>query len=224
MSFEDALLPYIAIAYEKQLFLASILGDDHRFDFNMNAGTMTFNNKDAYSIQILGTEAHDAQTWLWGWANAASGIPEKLLQSGMQLKAYGEEHSMDALTRAEIPLDAAHNGHAFSLFASGILKVPAYYSAGYDGGALYVLIDDPTFPTDERDPMQRIATTFPQLIAGMTLANQYLAFKGYLRAHNIAIQSESESEIVAKATNGQTLTAEFDEHHRLTNLSGKFHN
>ncbi|NJK81384.1 MAG: hypothetical protein HC914_16455 [Chloroflexaceae bacterium] len=45
----------------------------------MIKGVLPFGTDMAFQVQILGTAAEQPGTWLWGWANAASGIPDPLL-------------------------------------------------------------------------------------------------------------------------------------------------
>ncbi len=224
MDLMDALLPVIAIAFEKQLHLAEIVGD-RSWSFSMDSGELGFDNDFAFRVQLLGTEADAGQTWLWAWANTASGIPVELLDSANQMRAYGHQTQIQALTETEVPLNNLHNGHMFSLLASGLLESSGgYYRGPYPGGALFMLIDDPDFPADQRDPVQRIVMTFPQLISAITLPSHLEAFLGYLQGHQLMIEQETDSQIVrAQSSSGQIITAEFDASDRLISLNASLH-
>lgn len=221
MDFEKAVMKYMGIAFERQNFLYRILGDDHTYNFSMDTGNITFNDELAFSAQVLGTESHYDQTWLWGWANEASQIPDDLLVAANKMKKYGQHYQIDSLTQRKFELNETQNGHYIAMLASGISQANAYYKIDYEGGSLYVLIDDPQFPVDVRDSLQRIALTFPQLIGSVQVSNHKFAFKGHVHAHSLPIQSETDHQIIVKGNHNQTLTAEFDEHKRLTNLTGK---
>ena len=224
MNLMDALLPVIAIAFEKQLHLADIVGN-RSWSFSMDSGEVRFDNDFAFKVQLLGTEADAGQTWLWAWANSASGIPLELLDSAHQMRAYGHQTQIRALTETEVPLDNLHNGHMFSMLASGLLESSGgYYRGPYPGGALFMLIDDRDFPTDLRDPVQRIGVTFPQLISAIALPSHLEAFLGYLQAHQLTVEHEAESQIVqAQSGNGQVIRAEFDASDRLMSLNASLH-
>lgn len=221
MDFITAVVPHMGIAFERQNFLLDTIGEDHDFTFAMDTGKIVFNKKLSFSAQILGTESHYDQSWLWGWANEASGIPPNLLQAGNKLKSYGQKHQIDALMHAEFYLDEFHNGHFIGMMSSGLFKANAYYTIPYEGGALYVLIKDSSFPADRCDPLQRIALTFPQLIGNLTVPDHQQAFKYYVKAHNLTISSETDTKIIVAGSNNQQLMAQFDDRSRFTGLKGK---
>lgn len=221
MELQDLVVPYLGIALERQLYLASLLSENPYAFFDMTTGKVTIDDKFSVDVQILGTESYTDQSWLWGWANDVSNIPDNLLLRAKQLKQYGEQRQINALVQPGLTLDETHNGHYIGMLGSGLLNTNAYYSIGYDGGALYVLIDDENFPTDERDPLQRIGLTFPQLIGGMPVPDHRLAFKGYAEAHHLPILSETATQIQLLGSNNQTLIAQFDTLNRLTQLNAQ---
>ncbi len=217
----DALLPVVAVAFEKQLHLADVVGN-RPWNFSMDTGRLDFGHEYSFNVQLLGTEGDAAGTWLWAWANEASGIPAPLLRSANQLRQYGEHNRVDDLVNAEIPLDETHNGHYFSLLASGLLNANGYYRGPYQGGALFMLIEDSQFPADTRDPVQRVVFTFPQLINGITVPDHRRAFVAYAEARLPVVEDDPSSNIVkAQAANGQTIEAEFDDNNYLLKLDGK---
>ena len=223
MKFIDALLPNVAMAFEKQLFMSDVIGPDHQFMVDISAGRIDFGNDLVFAVQLVGTESDVSKTWLWAWANDASQLPASVLMGVEQLRDYGSEQDIAALTRAELPIDSYHNGHYFSLFASAYLLADAYYRVPYESGALFLLVDDDRFPQDDRDPMQRITTTFPQVISALNLPSHRAAFLGYLKAHGITTDTDSAREIRAHSSNGQTLTASFDDRGRLADLNASLH-
>ena len=224
MDFREAVLPHLRIAFERQNYLFNLLGEDHQFTFSMDTGKITFNNRLSFKAQILGTESHYDESWLWGWANDASNIPPPLLQAGNKIKDDGQKYQIDLLIQSQFNLDEFHNGHLIGMFSSGLFRANAYYSIPYEGGALFVLIKDTTFPANSTDPLQNIAMTFPQLISNLTVHNHRLAFEYYAKAHDISISSQSAETITLQGKHNQTLTAQFDSSNRLTGLQGKLNN
>ena len=65
---------YAASTLDKQRTLMDLIGEKHRWDFDMKSGEIAFNGKHKFPVQIIGTESHQSNTWLWAWANAESGI------------------------------------------------------------------------------------------------------------------------------------------------------
>ena len=146
--FHDMFTQYVMSSLDKQLRLADKLGEGS-WSSDLRKGTITFEDVGSYEVQILGTEADGSETWLWGWANTASNLPDSLLQVCEKLRQYGEQHSITQLTIAKQPLDDV-NGHVVGMIASGFAKSQAYYRCPYDGGALFVLITDPTLNPNSR--------------------------------------------------------------------------
>jgi hypothetical protein len=126
---------HVAASFDKQLHLADFVGvlDWH---FDVATGLLSFGEAYHWQAQILGTETHDNQTWLWAWANQASNIPPQLLGAALAMRLLGEHHHTPELTEAQLSLGGV-NGHFLALLASGICRANAYYRAPYDGGAAF---------------------------------------------------------------------------------------
>ena len=93
---------YLATSFDKQLYLAELVeGLDWHLD--LATGILSFGDRYAWRVQLLGTEAEETHTWLWAWANEASNIPPSLLQSASQMKALGEEHHIAEIHDAHVP-------------------------------------------------------------------------------------------------------------------------
>lgn len=203
MNFDQLFLQHVAASYDKQMALGDLIGDSN-WQFNMDAQTLSFGSKFHFKIQVLGTESSYSNTWLWGWANEASGIPPAMLRAGEALRALGAQEQISELTQPEIPLTEQVNGHTLSLIASGVCNGQAYYRGPYEGGAIYMLIRDENFPKQKVKPAIRISTQFPQLISNMPISNHRLAFAHYARFYG------------AKVTkNGDAITAHFDANNRI---------
>ncbi len=208
-------LPHVIEAFDRQLHLADLVGQlDWRFD--MASGRLSFGNRFVWRAQVLGTESDSTGTWLWSWANAASDIPDNLLQASLSMKAFGEQHEIPELTAPEVPLDAI-DGHSLALIVSGICRANAYYRGPYDGGAVFLLIQDDSFPCNTEPPLARIATVFPQAISALEIPNHRLAFLSYLASYDILGRSDGKN-VVVEEDSKANLTATFDEQDRLIKL------
>lgn len=127
-----------------QLHMAELVGlSDWHID--LATGMFSIGNQYQWHTQLLGLESEAIGDWLWAWANAESNIPTHLLVASLALKAYGEQHGIPELTTPQLSLDQI-DGHTLALLATGICETNAYYRCPYDGGALYVLIMDESFP------------------------------------------------------------------------------
>lgn len=206
---------HVAASFDKQLHLADLVGKlDWRF--GLNTGLLSFGDRFQWQAHLLGTEAHDSQTWLWAWANQASNIPPQLHGDALTLRLLGEHHQTPELAEPQLPLGKV-NGHFFALLASGICEANAYFRAPYDGGAAFLLIKDHAFPKNTDSPLNRIVTVFPQAITAIEIEDHKLALAGYLAYYGLDGQAEGDALIVREGDEA-ILTATFDGQRRLTKL------
>jgi len=79
------------------------LGKIDRWDFSQDTGEMVFSLPDGMKAvcpaQIIGTYNSEDHTWMWAWANPS--INEKLRVDALKVRKYGEEHSIDRLTKSK---------------------------------------------------------------------------------------------------------------------------
>ena len=202
-------------SFGKELHLAELVSHSN-WHFNMASGLLSFGGEYDWRVQILGTEADNSQTWLWAWANEASGIPISLLGSALTLRMLGEANGIPELAESEVPLGEV-NGHILAMIASGVCRADAYYRCPYEGGAAFLLIKDENFPRCTEHPLARIASVFPQAISSLDISDHRLAFLGYLEYYGLVFEEEG-NRIVVEEEGEQVLTAAFDELNRLTNL------
>jgi hypothetical protein len=104
---------------------------------------------------------------------------------------FGEQLQIRELTEPEVRLYVA-DGHTLSMIASGVCRADAYFRCPYEGGALFVLIQDENFPRCTEPPLQRIATIFPQAISSLNIPNHRPAFSGYLDDHGLAYERDQD--------------------------------
>jgi hypothetical protein len=200
----------------KQLHLSSLVGTlPWRFD--VPTGTLSFGNDLHWHAQILGTESHETNTWLWAWANTGSNLPPALIQASLQMKWLSQEQNVPELTQPQLPLSQVINGHVLAMIASGICDADAYYRGPYEGGAAFLLIKDEKFPRSKEPPLARLAHVFPQAISAFVIPDHRLALTSYLDQHGIDYTSEGRT-IVVKEGKNPVLTARFDEQNRVAKL------
>ena len=141
----------------------------------------------------------------------------KMLAMAAALKKYGAEKGVPELTQAEIPLGEVQ-GHLLSMVACGACKAKAYYRGPYAGGAVFLLITDPDFPTWTGNALARILFTFPQVFSTFP-ARHRRAFSAYVRYYGLKEMQQGGRVEVGNAQ-GQALYAAFDAQERLTELKG----
>ena len=77
-------------ALARQLALGDYLGA-HEWEVNTQTGRVDFGKKRVHPIQILGSENQRDGTWMWAWANTASGLPEPVVELSTRLRDHGAE-------------------------------------------------------------------------------------------------------------------------------------
>lgn len=221
-SIDEMILRYGALAWEKQLFLQDLLGENPpNWAFNMDDGTLGFGDLYQFKIQLLGTESEATGTWLWAWANDASQIPADILKESLRLRDHEAVADISIFQHADaFSLNDQSSGHRLTMIASGLLGANAYYRGPYDGGALYMLIFDPNYPADTRKPTQRVAFAFPQFIQNVQVFDHKAAFQHYAEASGLTVEStEGEQNLIATGADGDSVRATFDVQKRMTQLT-----
>ncbi len=230
MDIQTLFLQHGAAAWEKQMYLGQLLGDNPPgWSLDMAQGQLAFGEMFTFDVQVLGTVSEQTQTWLWAWANVDSQIPARLLDDAKRVKAVGEQHNLSLLTRNDV-IDVEDNqidGHRLAMIASGICEAQAYYRAPYAGGALFMLIQDNDYPADTRHPIARISAAFPQFIQHVQVFDHEAAFRHYLTWHDLTYQTTSDDEITtirAEHSDGTHILAQFDDRQRLSRLQTSLKN
>jgi hypothetical protein len=219
MELNPLFLQHVAASYDKQMALGDLIGGSD-WQFDMGTQSLTFGAKIRFKIQVIGTESTHSHTWLWAWANEASGIPAPMLRVSEAIRAFGQKNGVREFTQPSFGLSDQANGHILSMIASGLCNGDAYYRGPYDGGALFMLIRDDRYPHQTINPANRVSTLFPQLIATMPVSNHRQAFLHYLEFY-LAKISESGMTITGEFSNKQVVEARFLPDNRLESIKTK---
>jgi hypothetical protein len=213
---DELLEQYGAYGLEKQQALAEFLGH-HNWSVDLAAGTVDFEERRVFPIQVIGTESSAEGTWLWAWANTASNIPFPLLSSARMLRAYGERHGVREFVEPELRAQAI-DAHVVGLVAAGVADADAYYLGHYPGGAVLFLVSAPQLRALLTPSVLRMTTVFTTFISTWTVRNQLRAFAAYAEAKGCHTERrDSVVECVDRA--GQRLSGEFDARGLLVRLS-----
>lgn len=208
---------HAAATFDKQLFLNDIVGELD-WEFSMDTGVLGFGGTHRWHAQVLGTQSEQSDTWMWGWANEESTIPDNLLACANSLRKLGDDKGISEMTEARLPADEL-DGHFWAILATGLYKANAYYRGPYEGGAIYLLIKDTQYVQQVDNPLVRLATVFPQAISTYAISNHKHALTGHAEFLGLSVQPQGNATVVADSQ-GKQLSAEFDDQNRLTNLSG----
>ncbi|MEP0211592.1 MAG: DUF6882 domain-containing protein [Cellulophaga sp.] len=214
-SFNDLVENYAGLSFEKQYIFGDVIGDNG-WQLDMGKATIAFGEL-SFPIQVIGSLSFNTSSWMWGWANTQSGIPENLLLQSNKLKEFGEEHAINELIEPHFNVDENFE-HKMGMVACGLFNSKSYYCANYGQGTLVVTIDDNKIPAIDKSKLEKVLTVFPQLISSISIAH-VSALKNYLIDRDFKL-SMSDKEIKGEK-DGKVVTAEFDDLGRLQSLSGK---
>jgi hypothetical protein len=210
MNFDDIFARCAASATARQLGLGDLLGE-RSWAVDIGAGTATFDDL-KYGIQLLGTEAESDNSWLWAWANEASGLPDLVLSGSRRLRAFGAERGLGMLAERTFSLGKL-SGHQVAMVCSTLLGNVPYYRGPYDGGALYFTLEGVPLPPVDGP---RIVTVLSQVITTFEIDHR-LATQSFLSDLGFSITT-SPTRLDAAAPSGTTVSIEFDPLGRLSKL------
>ena len=205
------------VALEKQDGLFSLLGE-YLLDLDIDKGIARFSDAAAFPYQMLGTESENSLTWLWAWADEQPEVPEELLRSVRELKAWGAKEGVSDFAVPSLDLNRA-DGTMISMIASMICAASGYYRDPYDGGSLFILL----YGADSGRP---VVYDRAGLIGALSeLRSRYdfdhrKALCSYFRMKDLPF-TESGDTVNAELAGGERLIALFDHAGQLTALNGE---
>ena len=208
---------YVANVSDRQSRLSQKIGDTD-WTFDMATGTLTFGSL-SLSVQLLGTEAYGNGSWLWSWANTQSDIPEHLTIHARAIRDYGQKHGIPEFVEPQVSLDAV-DGHQLSVAAAGLMEASAYYRGPYEGGALYMLINDAQITPSRSDPMARLSMRFAEAVSNFSIPRHKDALLGYALTLGLATTEPDEATVIVSSATG-TCTANFDDRGRIIGIDTK---
>ncbi|SNR14834.1 DUF6882 domain-containing protein [Tenacibaculum jejuense] len=215
IGFTDLLYENAGLSFEKQIIFNEITGDSS-WNINLNEGKLYFGEL-SFPIQVIGSLSFNDYSWMWGWANAKSGIPENLLVKANELKSFGEKHQIEEFIDGHFYVEEGFE-HKMGMIAVGLLNADAYFCANYGQGTMVIAINSETIPKIEFDRLEKIPTTFPQLIGAIELDHK-ASFISYMESRKLDISAENNTIIASR--NGKKIIASFDDLSRLKNLQAE---
>ncbi len=215
-NYQDLLDRYGAVAFDRQHDLLEFI-QGQSWGFDMDSGMLSFGEKLKAPAQLIGSFSYTQDSWLWGWANTGSGIPESLTVHSLRMKEIGEQNSIEQLVNSGFDTDEMQ-GHIFAMIGAGLFGASAYYPADYGEGYLFMTLESPELDKYAAAQPPRILTAFPQFISSFEV-NHRVALKHYLQAKGFSVREEGFKMFGSLGKN--EVAAEFDAQGRLTSLNGQ---
>lgn len=178
-----------------------------------------------YPIQLLGTASDISQTWLWAWANDASGFPPAILEKVNSIKNHGTQHDIEDFTEPQIPLQETNDAHRIAMVCSELVGGVPYYRGPYPNGAVFFLVLD-TPSMNERVSTVSLPRIITTTFTGTNVSNHRTAVSVFLRSQGYELNdTEGEAvdvvgDFVVKATRADDyVEATFDERNGLVEIN-----
>jgi hypothetical protein len=173
---------------ENQFRMAEVVGEcDWQAD--MSSETLSFPNERGrvvatVPIQIVGSQANG--TWLWSWANEASGFAPSLIKAASLLRDSAEKESVWA-NSVEFPLPHGDFGTEAAIYCAAISNSFGFYRGplNHKDDAAFLLIE--SFPEAEKlpDNPMRTIKAITTAISGFTVDHRK-AIEAFLGSPNEA--------------------------------------
>ena len=205
------------VSLEKQEGLFRRLGE-HVMDLDLDTGLVRFSTDAAFPFQLLGTESDNSLNWLWAWADEQPEVPEELIKSARDLKAWGAREGVTEFTTPSVDLNRA-DGTMLSLIASGICAASGYYREPYDGGTLFILL----YGADSGQPPVFDRTGLIGAMKDLVSRFQFdhrKALHSYFRMKSLPF-SDTGDTVNAELAGGERFVALFDRAGQVITINGE---
>lgn len=196
-----------ATALDRQLDFTERLGGA-AWRYELATGVLTLAGGVEYRAGLLGTESVREGVWLWGWANRGVPLPAERLSAARALRAVGRRLGVEELSEPRVALGGL-DGHALAVLGVSLAGSAAYFRAPMEGGAAYLVLDDPAPPLEHATPFLRVAAVFPRAAATLPIADHRAALAGYLADYGFDARLGADR-LFAAGDGRSRLTASFD--------------
>lgn len=220
---------HVAAAYDRKLRLADFIHDKAgkvKWKYEAETASLVCGPKLKFEAPLLGTHVHSNDSWLWAWSN-------RNLKLTLTNRALGDLIRVTA-HRIGVPMFAhpgfslepllgpelvKHAAEVIGMIFSRELNYDAYYIAPEDSFDSTILIQHPKLKFNERYPLHRVQTIFPEVIEELPLFDHRAALADYARDYALTVETIPGGLKITDGKGGE-LTATFDDHDRLKNLNG----
>lgn len=215
-TFQDHFADHAASSFARQMALGDVIGE-RPWGIDVQKGLLRFGDDLEYPVQLLGTHAFEPRTWLWVWANTQSNLPPQLTETALRIRQLGEAQTVEAFTQPSLQLGDITD-HMIAMTCSGLEGGRCYYRAPYEGGALFVLLDD--VPAEVLAPVSlpRVNTVLMEVISQFDVDHRRMV-TSFLRQQGLHAASNAAAGIRAERAGEGHIEISFDELGRISNVA-----
>jgi hypothetical protein len=214
-AFESLFAQHAMLSHAKQLALMDIYKES-AWNTNLAQGTLTLGDK-SFAAGLLGSFSAIEESWLWSWANENMGnLPVSVTAVAKQMKELGETNDIPELRNAGTEI-SEFECHRLAMVAVGVSGAGAYYRGPYNGGAAFLVIQEPLPPRSERHNMLRITRVITDCITNFEMPH-HEAVTAYFKSEGLSIEMPQPDEMIAAGADGQ-IHLRFNERGSITKIS-----
>lgn len=192
-------------AIARQNKLGELVVGENGWNIDVRNRRIRFGERE-FDCGIIGSESHYDGTWLWGWANTESNLPENVFAPSRRAKRALPE--CEEFQTAKFGLDEIRTGHNLSMITIMVSEKNAcYYRCPYEGGAVFAQIEG--LPDEVFAPisLNELVKTYVEIIGSLYCDHKLLA-AGLLHANGYGFEDGENSLFTAGE---QELRLDFEE-------------
>ena len=214
MTFQELFESYVLASADHQEHAQEVLGGKP-FSADLAAGTVEIGDVRARA-ELIGTEAEDQGSWLWGWANR-SGFGDHVLRAARHAREVGERDGIGELTTAELPLDGSI-GYRCTVVACGLAGGFVYYPAQAAPGTTALLLLDA--PELELPPVrfERTMTVLNAVVSSGLVTDWPHALRSYGELRRLRVPTANRRYVRLEAEDGSNADIWLDDQGRIENV------
>ena len=219
---------HVGMAFDRKLRLAEFVRDKAgkvKWKYEVAAAALSCGPKLTFEAPLLGTHAHGNHSWLWAWSNRNLKLTLTNRALGDLVRVTAHRIGVPMFAHAGFSLEpllgAELTRHAADVIGGTLareLDFDAHYVAPEDAYDSAILVRHEKLKAPEKFPLHRVLTVFPQAVKELPVLNHRDALTAYARDYGLNVTAEGGT---LRIHDGKgELTARFDGHDRLQDLSG----
>ena len=197
----------VGSAYAWQNAMGALVIGGSNWNVDVRARMISFGDR-AFPCGILGSENTSEGTWLWGWANTESNLPEMFIAPSRRARRTLAD--VPEFTAAKFMLDEIHTGHNLamvSICASD--KNVCYYGCPIDDDlSIFVQIEDLPEEVFSPLPLNELMKVYVDVISRFYCDHRLLA-AGML--YQNGYEFTEQGAVMTARSEGQELSLMFEE-------------
>lgn len=114
------------------------------WEFDLGEGCMTLVGEEKrvkVAIQLIGSYHYSTKCWMWAWSHSSLSLSHSIIADSLELKRYGETHSIPPFTSRAFIIDELQ-AWEFSSIANLLMKRRGVFRAPEANNSYFFLLGD----------------------------------------------------------------------------------